>query len=1163
MLYGDNNTDFTKLAEILRAVGLSVETVDTGIRYMTEETADESLLDGIKAVNAVKKLDWKHTNSLTDIRNKVFEKNEELYSRYINFVFTAAGISGASLLFEGMYLNDMKNSTSLRIKALKRRISDKEEATAIELALRAYYYHEVVKAVALPQAEDAALCVKAMDMLDKYGSGDSHYIAKTALGILALNDTPLPEKDESVKDSPIIKTVCDRLLDIYENAGKVSADQYNLIAIGMAQAAPFSEKAKQLFVTMSANNLVALAQLERNMNTPRKRVPLIAESMPEIIKPDYVRYIAEGHFHNLKERLGKIAQYDPKMVRIVLDSETNLKVALMLQDVLTENDPDFDPKEYDLKSRVQRRAVRVLEAYSRDNPELIRNYINGKGSYDDIREIFGGYKRLNNLSGGKDKFEYYDTFGEDDFFKRIFAIIMTASDDSYFCRYKVYDNTGYRPFSEDNSADNIETEKKSIQFMLDAGATLTDAISCMGTVADGSSSISVEPFTDRAVKAAEKFKDLLGDCEPKNMSVRGRIIYTRAIGRFAEKFRKNLAAAADDSSKAVRAEVINIFKAHKELADEVKTLLAAKKQAKREIALSVIEEWGTDGFADELQKALDIEKNDKLKVRIASLIGSESAAEAVKVDSADVIKKLMRGASKLAWLFSKPYAPVHKTDGTEAEEDYLKTIMLCYASMDKLGRNSFACELAEVLDTKELELFAQEVFSRWYEKGAETKTKWVLYFSAKHGGSAMLHELVEHIYEWGDYAVHSQIVNTLFNQNNYSFPAMRTGIAGDAVRAIAMNGSSEALMIVDNIARKFKGKSVRTSAVNAMASAADGLGITAEELADRIVPDLGFDENLCRVFDYGKRQFNVYIRPSLELEIFNGDKKVKSMPKPGATDDAEKANAAYEQFKEMKKLMKTAVTAQKQRLEYVLMCDRKWSVEGWKTLFVKNAIMHCFAIGLIWGIYEDGKLSTTFRYMDDGSFTTSDGDEFEIPENAMIGLVHPIELSEELKAEWTEQLSDYEIVQPFPQLARPVFTPETKELELKRIDRFKGCETGDLSLVGKMTRLGWYKGQAEDAGFFYYFTREDVSSRSVKPDGSPLLTGYGTMLIHSGMCIATYGMEEESVTAEDIVFFKAGTNPDYWDKDEKGFIKCSEVPKRYFSEIILQLSSVFSKKTEQ
>ena len=82
-----------------------------------------------------------------------------------------------------------------------------------------------------------------------------------------------------------------------------------------------------------------------------------------------------------------------------------------------------------------------------------------------------------------------------------------------------------------------------------------------------------------------------------------------------------------------------------------------------------------------------------------------------------------------------------------------------------------------------------------------------------------------------------------------------------------------------------------------------------------------------------------------------GYKKLKNLPKIGVNDDPALAEKATADFKEMKKQMKTVVDAQKQRLEYVLMLDRKWTAEAWKALFVKNPLMHCFAIGLIWGIY--------------------------------------------------------------------------------------------------------------------------------------------------------------------------------------------------------------------
>ena len=242
----------------------------------------------------------------------------------------------------------------------------------------------------------------------------------------------------------------------------------------------------------------------------------------------------------------------------------------------------------------------------------------------------------------------------------------------------------------------------------------------------------------------------------------------------------------------------------------------------------------------------------------------------------------------------------------------------------------------------------------------------------------------------------------------------------------------------------------------------------------------------------------------------NGDKKIKNLPKPGANDDPELSAKAYNDFKEMKKLMKSTVSAQRSRLEYVLMCDRKWSADNWKKLFVRNPLMHCFAVGLIWGVYDDNGLSASFRYLDDGSFTTSDEDEFEIPDNASIGLVHPIELSADELAVWKEQLSDYEITQPFPQLDRTVFHITDEEKSMTDITRFNDRELNGLAFAGKMLKFGWFKGTAEDAGMFYYFYRTD----SPKSGES-----YTAELKFSGMYIEVFYDESDDVSVETLSFY--------------------------------------------
>ncbi|TGU73659.1 DUF4132 domain-containing protein, partial [Mesorhizobium sp. M00.F.Ca.ET.186.01.1.1] len=140
-------------------------------------------------------------------------------------------------------------------------------------------------------------------------------------------------------------------------------------------------------------------------------------------------------------------------------------------------------------------------------------------------------------------------------------------------------------------------------------------------------------------------------------------------------------------------------------------------------------------------------------------------------------------------------------------------------------------------------------------------------------------------------------------------------------------------------------------------------------------------------------------------------------------------------FAQLKKDLKSMVKLQALRLEESLSKSRYWTTEAWNRLFVENVLMQKFAIGLIWGVYEDGSLAATFRYMDDGTFNTVDEDEYELPEQAQIGLVHPLELDEETLAGWRTQLEDYEISQPFDQLNRELFLPTEEELKADEVLR--------------------------------------------------------------------------------------------------------------------------------
>lgn len=605
-----------------------------------------------------------------------------------------------------------------------------------------------------------------------------------------------------------------------------------------------------------------------------------------------------------------------------------------------------------------------------------------------------------------------------------------------------------------------------------------------------------------------------------------------------------------DNSKEIRNRVIPVIAKNKENESDVLKMLKAKKGATRETALGVLELWGAENYNDILLEMVETEKVAKIVDKIQAMLATATSGVLTNGDNAIstsmIVENLHKGGRnrKILWLFETPNSAVHFNNNAVADDRYLQAILLCYSNMVDFGISQEANVLAQDLKKAELENFALEIFMKWIQAGAESKKKWVIYFAGIHGGFNMIEVLQKYIKEWSENS--------------------RGAIASDAVMALALNGSSDALMAVDNIAHKFKHKQVKAAANKALQNAADALGITSDELGDRIVPNLGFDENMERIFDYGTRKFKVYLNTALELEVYDEkDKKLKTLPSVGAKDTEDIAKASNAEFKQMKKQLKNVVSIQKLRLETAMLADRRWNVTAWNDLFVKNPVMHKFAIGLIWVAYENNEAVQTFRYMEDGTFNTSDEDEYELPDSCEIGLAHPIDLDEETLSAWKEQLSDYEIVQPIEQLEKKVYTITDEENGKLDLERFKGRKINAYSLLGKMTKIGWYKGSVQDAGCFYTFYREDITKRTDMGNGVIKLEGNAVELQFSGMYVSG---EDEDVEIETVRFYKPGTierGSYVYDKpDDERSIKLHRVSPRYFSEIVYQLETILKTAEE-
>ena len=216
------------------------------------------------------------------------------------------------------------------------------------------------------------------------------------------------------------------------------------------------------------------------------------------------------------------------------------------------------------------------------------------------------------------------------------------------------------------------------------------------------------------------------------------------------------------------------------------------------------------------------------------------------------------------------------------------------------------------------------------------------------------------------------------------------------------------------------------------------------------------------------------------------------------------------------------------------------------------------SILLTWGLYEDyedneashhKELKATFRYMEDGSFNTVDEEEYELPQEGLIGLVHPIELDEEALSAWKEQLADYEVTQPIEQLERAVYRPTEEEKGENELTRFGGKMLPGVSLSGKLLDMGWYRGSVLDGGGYYNFYREDGST--------------GVELEFSGSYV---GGDYDDVTVYEAVFYQTGiVKREGWHDEVKKEhrMKLEDVNPRYFSEMVLQLTRATASSQEQ
>ncbi|MBA4182177.1 MAG: MolR family transcriptional regulator, partial [Anaerolinea sp.] len=263
-------------------------------------------------------------------------------------------------------------------------------------------------------------------------------------------------------------------------------------------------------------------------------------------------------------------------------------------------------------------------------------------------------------------------------------------------------------------------------------------------------------------------------------------------------------------------------------------------------------------------------------------------------------------------------------------------------------------------------------------------------------------------------------------------------------------------------------------------------GMTRGELEDRVVPDCGLDENGRREFSFGPRSFSFVLTGDLKPMVRDESGKLRpGLPDPGSKDDAAVAAESVEEWKLLKKQIKEVAAIQAARLEQAMVTGRRWSPEDFQTLLARHPLMTHLVQKLIWaGFDAKGKKVLTFRVTEERDLADADDNAITLDKAAQIGLAHPLELTEAERERWGEVLGDYEVISPFPQLGRPVYTLEPAEMKAKELDRVKGIKLVAPTLVFTLEKMHWSRGVGMDGGCF------DEHSKQFPAAGVTAVIGY-------------------------------------------------------------------------
>jgi hypothetical protein len=187
-----------------------------------------------------------------------------------------------------------------------------------------------------------------------------------------------------------------------------------------------------------------------------------------------------------------------------------------------------------------------------------------------------------------------------------------------------------------------------------------------------------------------------------------------------------------------------------------------------------------------------------------------------------------------------------------------------------------------------------------------------------------------------------------------------------------------------------------------------------------MVRSRGFDHHGERTFPLGARSLLLRLQPDGSMGIFEGRKRLKSLPRARKKDDPDAVATARARFSALKSALSADLTDTIAGLVESMITGA--TITDWRVL-LEAPVPHFIVRGVIWEGLRNPDEPLRFLVTDEGDPVDAAGADLDLDGVTEIRPVHPLGLTEDVADAWRNLLLEASASPAFPQLDRATYRP--------------------------------------------------------------------------------------------------------------------------------------------